>query len=183
MKILLNVLTVCFILLSCQQKARDTKVTPLPKSKKVNVSKKQPFEMRVARTPNEDLFEMTFISDTFHISVGKVIPTIINHTPDTAVYTVHPDVCEYYNESTASWDDIHPSNLVRPAVIYKILPHSETKGFLFHLNGNEMIGRYRMILGLITPNHCNTVVGEIVLSADERFLKYNAKEEEETEKY
>ena len=183
MKTLLYLLTACFILLSCQQKAKDNKVTPLLKSKNVNVSKKQPFEIRVANTPNEDLFEMKFISDTFHISVGKVIPTIINHTPDTAVFTQYPYAFEYYNESTASWDDIRPSNLVRTLWLYWILPHSDTERGPFSLFDNEMPGRYRITLGLITPDHCNTVVGEFILSAEERFLKYNAKKKEETEKY
>ena len=183
MKTLLYLLTVCFILLSCQQKAKDNKVVPLPKSKKVNVSKKQPFEIRVANTPDEKVFEMKFISDIFHISVGEVIPTIINHTPDTAVFTFSPFAFDYYNESTASWDNIHPPKLVRTFGLYWILPHSDTERGSFSLFDNEMPGRYRITLGLITPEHCNTVVGEFILSADERFLKYNAKEEEETEKY
>ena len=182
MKTLLYLLTVCFILLSCQQKAKDNKVVPLPKSKKVNVSKKQPFEIRVANTPDEKVFEMKFISDTFHISVGKVTSTIINHTRDRAEFTAHPYAFDYYNESTASWDDILSYDIPRVHVI-SVVQARGRRSSSFSLNDNKMPGRYRITLGLITPDHCNTVVGEIVLSADERFLKYNAKEEEETEKH
>ena len=182
MKIILNLLTVCFILLSCQQKAKDNKVVPLPKSKEVNVSKKVPFEIRVANTPDEKVFEMKFISDTFHISVGKVTSTIINHTRDRAEFTAHPYAFDYYNELTASWDDILSYDIPRVHVLSVIQARSDKRGS-YSLDGNEKPGRYRITFGLITPKHCNTVVGEFVLSADERFLKYNAKKKEETEKY
>lgn len=123
--------------------------------------------MKSTIVPDKQLFEMRISPDTFYVTVGKIRPTIINHSSDTATFNRHFSL-EYYNPSTASWEDVLPPNLVSTLVLRKILPHSDYD-YDVSLFNNEAPGKYRVTLGLFTPQQSNTVICEFILSIDSRY--------------
>lgn len=117
--------------------------------------------------PDKRLFEMRIFPDTFYVTVGRIRPVIINHSSDTATFNGNLSL-EYYNQSTTSWEDVLPPNLVSTFVLRRILPRSEYD-YDVSLFNNDTPGKYRVILGLFTPLQSNTVIGEFVLSTDSRY--------------
>lgn len=157
-KVLLISIFSFVLLASCHQQKKKRTINPVTPQGGV-----------MGIVPNERLFEMRISPDTFHTSVEMIAAKIINHSSDTARFGKRYEL-KCYNPSTDLWEETLPSNLVNTSDIHYILPHSEC-AYKVPLRGNETPGKYRFIIDLYTPHEKNIVIGEFVMSADERYKR------------
>lgn len=159
MKILLFVISL-FVLLSClRENSKEESKTVTSQKRKMNV----------AIFPDERFFEISISPDTFYMLIGRITPRIINHSKDTASFGRHFSL-DYFNESTSSWENVLPQNLVLTLERRQIMPNSYYD-YEFPLFDNQTSGKYRIILDLHTRLRNNIVIGEFFLTNDKKYNK------------